>query len=357
MNRVLCLCSALALWAAAAPAAAQDDSFDFDESEVDVIEPTCEIEDDTSERYVNKVGGLLYERLDLTYEALGQGIERFETTLQFASTSEAETRYAEVVLKQTVDTLVEMAIDVAMAEMPEAAKTAVKGVKALAVKVYEERERAAKAAQSASAGAWIRRVGSDLVEHKPSRTQVTNWVYGYYCELPEPADTDFLFGLENAVTEDITGIGEVALITLYEQWINAHFEKPDRDEGIVDDFVGAESAPGVLDVWFEGDEGSMDERVTRVVLSDGTPYADKLCPAIGETLARFNRKTNAGATLLDLRIHKRLCFEVRDRGGVGTLTDCALLGPANEVTIAPVWAGAEARAAYRALQRTACIED
>lgn len=308
----------------------------------------------------NELGQAYYDQLDHTYDAIGNAINRFSDTLQFSSSAEAEARYGRVVAVESAKVVVDIALEAAIDDLPGPVKGAIKGVKKIGEEVYKEHERSVSAGESAEAGSWIIDFADRLVNNKPSQNDTIRYVRNEYCLLEDDELRDEFADAMDEMSERTPGLAELARVTVYEQWIRAHYDGYPDEGSITDDLTGVGSAPGMLEVFVANASESEDleEDVMKIWVSPSTPYADKVCPRMATALAKYssNERVEDNYWLMDLSIKKRVCFEIAE-GAFGTYTACGLLDEDNDVVVGSPLPEVQALLdrAYDEIRNTSCV--
>ncbi len=237
-----------------------------------------------------------------------RALNQFQTTMSFASTSEAKAD----ILGAMGDAAVAFATDKLIDSVGEL--TAGMGSKLINA-VRDEVRRASAAAESATIGDWIKAqrtaLGKALNSFQPTPLQI---------EL----ETDFLEAtdqeqfLENLFIESKglaafrpPSVEDLELI-LYEKWINAHFRAVTGD------------GPGCIVFRYELENDEFEFISCTVNAAEGSKVASAL-----------NRLIEGGLTTLaerpiDLFVRKRACFRTEGPGG-GTRFFCGWLDIKNEI--------------------------
>lgn len=261
------------------------------------------------EDYVDRFFGQLTLSIDNSDRALDQ----FETTMKFASTSEANA--------DILGTMVDAAVGLATDRLIDSVGAFTGGLTTRVINdVRDELRRASAAAESATIGNWIKdqrsAIGQARNSFKPEsfRTELET-------DFLEAADeqewADSLFGAsEGLAAFQLPSAGDLELI-LYEQWINAHFR------GVTGD------GPGCIEFRNEFEDNRFHFVSCEVKAVEG--------PKVAGALNRlFDQKLTTLAELpIDLFVRKRACFRTENLVG-GKKFSCGWLGIKNEVLHEPV---------------------
>jgi hypothetical protein len=257
---------------------------------------------------------LLSRQHDTLLEKSQDSLANFETTMSFASASEAKPDLLGAMLSKTFD----FAASIVIGEMNPLVGGAVELVKSVFEAASDELERAGKAAASHSIGNWIKdqRGAIDRLRGKFDRDAVQSEMeLGYL----ESGDRQAYFA---AVVNDIAKLRGNVLPPveelerqLYEQWINAHFR------GISDD------APGCIEVKVDADDGFEIESCTVQ-----TPEGEKVADALNRLFAKLPGNLKP----IDLRVRKRGCFFVENMVPGGRSWSCGWLDADNRQIHTPI---------------------
>jgi hypothetical protein len=260
---------------------------------------------------------LLARQHDTLLEKSQDALANFETTMVFASTSEANADLLGSMLSKAFDFAVDQMLG-ALAESNPVTAVSLGLAKTLFQAASDELERAGKAADSHAIGNWIKdqRGAIDRLRGRFDRDAVQSEMELGYLESSD--QQAYFAGLADGITKLRSGVlppVEELERQLYEQWINANFK------GISDD------APGCIQVKVEADDGF---DITSCTVE--TPSGDKVADALNRLFA----KLPGALRPRDLRVRKRGCFYVENLVPGGKSWSCGWLDRDNQPIHNPV---------------------
>jgi GH24 family phage-related lysozyme (muramidase) len=235
-------------------------------------------------------------------------LDNFQTTVQFASATEAKPDYLSVILKS--------ALKVAEKAVVTAAEQATGATLAPLVEMihafYDEIERAAKAAQSLAAGEWIKNARTAIVNaYSQDKTgeELRLRLESEYKSNDEGGRGGYIAGIQNeleAIGKVRAPKSEIIEVQFYTAWINQSFNNDCMD--------------GTGTIWLQfADDGSLSSAVVNA------PLGDKIGGALNDRMGA------AGiGRLMDLQVVKKvcrstvcMCFELNNTVRKATSDDAA----------------------------------
>lgn len=212
-------------------------------------------------------------------------IDNFQTTVQSASPTEAKPDILTVVLKTGLKTIEKIAVTA----VKEATQADLGPLVDMVHAIYDEVERANKAAQSLEVGEWIKNARTAITNaytQDQSGEGLRNQLESEYKNNDEGGRGGYIAGIQNelaAVNSIQVPKAEVIEVAFYTSWINQHFNNDCID------------GTGIIYLQFD-DDGTVKSA------SVNAPQGDKIAGALNNVMSR------AGVSgLMNLDVVKKAC--------------------------------------------------
>lgn len=256
---------------------------------------------------------LLDAQHDKSLEALQDAVANFETTMQFASTKEADVD----LLGSMLEPIFDFVVSVAFRSHPVTGAVVSLG-KSLFIATRSELARVGAANISHNVGEWIKaqRTAMDDLRRNFQASTMKDEMEVAYLEADNRQEffDDLVRETEHLRNAKVPSIMELEK-QVYEQWINAHFR------GIT------ESGPGCVAMRINIDEFGFSVESCTVE----TPETAKVAEALNTLIKQLPDLKGP----LDLKVRKRVCFFVKNSVG-GKSWKCGWLGKDNQLIFKPV---------------------